>query len=333
MKMGSAGPSRMQGMPKNNGMSMKGGRMKGMGDKPDIADVPFESALFNGLGRFPGTRAPLTKLDVKPGETLRLRLINASSTYQFRVQIDGHAMTVIAADGAPVVPITVDNLLFSPGERYDVLITADGSQSSWIRAATLAGDEALAILHYADAPQTEPAAGPVAWGKRSLALESLRSPAPPTLDPHPREVLLRLGGTMQPYSWNINDEILSARPADCRGQGRVAAVRARQSHRHGPSLPPARPLFLRARQTGPLEPGRSASQRHGQRAGPQPRGAPVESEQPRPLVFPLPHRMARRHRHGPGRRNRRDMKLPIAGCHTRGDKLLACPPNRAVLWS
>jgi multicopper oxidase len=202
MKMGAA--PRMRGMSENKAMAMKGGTMK-MGDKPDIADVPFESALLNGFGRFPGTRAPLTALRVKPGETLRLRLINGSSTYQFRVQIDGHPLTVIATDGAPVVPITVDHLLFSPGERYDVLITADRGQDSWIRAATLAGDEARAILRYADAPQTEPAAS-VVWGKRSLALDALRSTTPPTLDLHPREVKLALGGTMQPYAWNINDE-------------------------------------------------------------------------------------------------------------------------------
>jgi multicopper oxidase len=201
MNMGTAGQPRMKGMAMKGG----GGPMKGMGDKPDIADVPFESALFNGLGRFPGTRAPLANLRVKPGETLRLRLMNASSTYQFRVQIDGHPLTVIASDGAPIVPITVDNLLFSPGERYDVLITADRGQNSWIRAATLAGDEAHAILSYADSPKEEPAASPVVWGKRSLALDALRSPAPATLDSHSREVLLRLGGTMQPYAWNIND--------------------------------------------------------------------------------------------------------------------------------
>jgi FtsP/CotA-like multicopper oxidase with cupredoxin domain len=197
MKMRTAG-TRMKGMAEK-GMAMKG-------DKPDIADVPFESALFNGLGRFPGTQAPLAHLRVKQGETLRLRLINASSTYQFRVQIDGHPLTVIATDGAPIVPITVDNLLFSPGERFDVLITADRGLDSWIRAVTLAGDEARASLSYADSPK-EPAISPVVWGKRSLALAALRSPTPPTLDLHPREVVLRLGGTMQPYTWNINHEI------------------------------------------------------------------------------------------------------------------------------
>jgi multicopper oxidase len=193
-------------MPASKGMTQHGMNMKGMGGKLDIGDVPFESALFNGLGRFRGTKAPLATLHVNRGETVRLRLINASSTYAFRFRIDGHRLTVIASDGAPIVPITVDNLVFSPGERYDVLLTADQSGSAWIRAATLAGDEARAVLRYSDAPNAEPAASVVSWGKQSLELSALRSPAPVTLDPNPRTVPLRLGGTMRPYSWNINGE-------------------------------------------------------------------------------------------------------------------------------
>ncbi len=188
------------------GMAMKGMPMKEMGGKPDVGDVPFESALFNGLGRFPATHAPLANIRIKQGETLRLRLINASSTYEFRVQIDGHPLTVIAADGSPVMPIKVDNLVFGPGERYDVLLAGDQSGAAWIRAATLAGDEARAVLRYDGAPQVEPATSEVIWGKQSLALGALRSPAPVTLGPQPRQVLLRLGGTMSPYAWNINDQ-------------------------------------------------------------------------------------------------------------------------------
>ena len=195
------------GKPKSNSMpAMKGMAVTGMGGKPDIGDVPFESALFNGLGRFAGTPAPLASVRVNSGETLRLRLINGSSTYAFRFQIDGHPLTVIAADGSPIVPLKVDNLLFSPGERYDVLLTADRSGTAWIRAATLAGDEARAVLRYANAPNDEPAAGPVSWGERSLPLDALRSPSPVSLGPNPRQVMLRLGGTMRPYAWNINDQ-------------------------------------------------------------------------------------------------------------------------------
>jgi FtsP/CotA-like multicopper oxidase with cupredoxin domain len=188
------------------GVGTKGGSMKMKGSMPDIGDVPFESALFNGRGCFPGQQAPLANVPVRHGETLRLRLINASSTYAFHFQIDGHPLTVIASDGAPIVPIKVDNLTFSPGERYDVLLTADQSGSAWIRAATLAGDESRAILRYADANNGEPAASAVVWDKQSLTLDALRSPEPATLASNARPVQLRLGGTMRPYEWNINGQ-------------------------------------------------------------------------------------------------------------------------------
>src|SRR5262249_11212636 len=134
-------------------------------------------------------------VDVKPGETLRLRLINGSSTYQFRFQIDGHPLTVIATDGAPVMPVEVDNLLLSPGERYDVLLKARGNGAAWIRAVTLAGDETRALLRYPDAPAGEPAPMPLALGKRMLVAEQMKSIAPVKLAAKPLEIKCRLGGT------------------------------------------------------------------------------------------------------------------------------------------
>src|SRR5262249_45359963 len=100
----------------------------------DVGDIPFQSGLVNGKGRAPGPPGPLTTVAVGAGETIRLRLINGSSTYSFRCQIDGHPLTVIASDGSPVEPMVVDNLVFAPGERYDVLLKARGRGVHWIRA-------------------------------------------------------------------------------------------------------------------------------------------------------------------------------------------------------
>jgi multicopper oxidase len=190
-------------MPKSK-MDKKG--MAGMGDKPDVGDVPFESFLFNGLGRFEDSSdAPLASIDVQPGQSLRLRLINGSSTYAYRFQIDGHRLRVMASDGSPLVPIEVDNLVINIGERYDVLLTADQNSSVWIRAATLAGGEGRALLRYVDAPGDIPVT-PVEWGKESLQAVALRSPEPITLADNPHEIHWKLGGTMMPYRWNINDQ-------------------------------------------------------------------------------------------------------------------------------
>jgi multicopper oxidase len=122
-----------------------GGMAKDMKMK-DVADIPFQSGLMRGKGRATGTKGPLTTIDIGDGKTLRLRLINGSSTYAFRFQVDGHPLTVIASDGSPMVPVVVDNLVFAPGERYDVLVKGQGRGIHWIRAVTLDGNEVRAVL-------------------------------------------------------------------------------------------------------------------------------------------------------------------------------------------
>src|SRR5262249_23226556 len=145
-----------------SGDALLAGILKGMDSKmparkelqgmKDFGDVPFQSALINGKGRAPGnTTSPLATLEVKKGEIVRLRLINGSSTYALRFQVDGHALCVIATDGAPMQPVTVDNLVVHVGERFDVLLRAVQDGAHWIRAATLDGKEARAVLRYAGA--------------------------------------------------------------------------------------------------------------------------------------------------------------------------------------
>jgi FtsP/CotA-like multicopper oxidase with cupredoxin domain len=189
------------------GAGMKDGGMKGMGGGKDYGDVPFQSGLINGKGRAPGeAKSALTTVEVRKGETVRLRLINGSSTYAFRFQIDGHLLTVIATDGAPVQPIQVDNLVLAPGERYDVLLKAVQEGARWVRAVTLDGKEALAVLRYAGAPAAEPPPAPVRWGERRLALRELHSREPVRLTETPKEITLNLGGSMRPYRWSINGQ-------------------------------------------------------------------------------------------------------------------------------
>lgn len=57
-----------------------------------------------------------------PGEKVRLRFINGSATTIFDVRIPGLKMTVIAADGQDVEPVTVDEMRLSVAETYDVLV-------------------------------------------------------------------------------------------------------------------------------------------------------------------------------------------------------------------
>jgi len=59
----------------------------------------------------------------KPGERVRLRLINGSSMSFFDMRIPGLKLTVVATDGQDVEPVTVDELRIGTAEVYDVIVT------------------------------------------------------------------------------------------------------------------------------------------------------------------------------------------------------------------
>ncbi|MCX4220276.1 copper resistance system multicopper oxidase [Pseudomonas sp. MCal1] len=85
----------------------------------DIADVSGATYTFLMNGHPPDDN--WTGL-FRPGEKLRLRLINGSAMSYFDVRIPGLKMTVVAADGLHVKPISVDELRIAVAETYDVIV-------------------------------------------------------------------------------------------------------------------------------------------------------------------------------------------------------------------
>ncbi len=59
----------------------------------------------------------------RPGEKVRLRLINSGAMTFFDVRIPGLQMTVVQADGQNVEPVTVDEIRLGVAETYDVIVT------------------------------------------------------------------------------------------------------------------------------------------------------------------------------------------------------------------
>jgi CopA family copper-resistance protein len=86
----------------------------------DLADVSGATYTYLMNGQPPGTN--WTAL-FERGERVRLRFINAAAMTLFDVRIPGLQMTVVAADGQPVRPVTVDELRIGNAECYDVLVT------------------------------------------------------------------------------------------------------------------------------------------------------------------------------------------------------------------
>ncbi|XP_069129301.1 uncharacterized protein [Argopecten irradians] len=129
-----------------------------------ISDVPFESAIINGKGRFNHTQSiggiPYETFNVTADKVYRFRVISNTMTYAFRVSVDQHKMTVIATDGNDVTGFEVESVVVHSGERYDVTVRADQVPGSyWIRLETLdtplqgktsSPHSGLAILWYQD---------------------------------------------------------------------------------------------------------------------------------------------------------------------------------------
>jgi len=85
----------------------------------DIADVTGSTYTYLMNGR---DSAMNWSALFKPGEKVRLRIINGSAMSYFDVRIPGLEMTVVAADGQPVKPVPVDEFRIGVAETYDVIV-------------------------------------------------------------------------------------------------------------------------------------------------------------------------------------------------------------------
>ncbi|XP_047074126.1 L-ascorbate oxidase-like [Lolium rigidum] len=61
--------------------------------------------------------------DVEPGKTYRLRIASTTTLSALNLQVQGHELTVVEADGNPVEPFKVTDIDIYSGESYSVLLT------------------------------------------------------------------------------------------------------------------------------------------------------------------------------------------------------------------
>jgi FtsP/CotA-like multicopper oxidase with cupredoxin domain len=98
----------MAGMDHGAGMPTKAKPSGPLGD--DTGDIRYPLYLANGHQ----ARSPVT-VAARPGERVRLRIVNAGADTAFRLALGGHRLTVTHADGFPVIPVTGDALLIGMG--------------------------------------------------------------------------------------------------------------------------------------------------------------------------------------------------------------------------
>lgn len=93
-----------------------------------ILDIANEGRLGNQVLVNGQAAGASRKIEVRAGERVRLRLINAASARFFRLALEGHEARVIAYDGQGVSPHTVpaQGLPLGPGMRVDLIIDCMG---------------------------------------------------------------------------------------------------------------------------------------------------------------------------------------------------------------
>lgn len=193
---GTAGPGGMGGMD-HGSMGM------GSGTAPvgDAGDVTYPHYLING--RVPA--AP-DVFDAKPGQRVRLRIINAGSDTIFTVALGGHRMTVTHSDGFPVQPTETGAFYIGMGERYDAVVTLQDGVFPLVAAPFGKEGQAMALIRTGagsvPAATVRPAelTGPVLLGTELIPAESARlaSRKPDAV------AAFQLNGQMAPYQWGIN---------------------------------------------------------------------------------------------------------------------------------
>ena len=100
----------------------------------------------------------------RPGEKVLLRVINASAMTYFDVRIPGLKMTVVAADGQYIHPVTVDEFRIAVAETFDVLVEPAGADAFTIFAQD---------------------SGRTGYARGTLALRHGLAPPVPAPDPRP----------------------------------------------------------------------------------------------------------------------------------------------------
>ncbi|UPG85641.1 copper resistance system multicopper oxidase [Luteibacter aegosomatis] len=138
----------------------------------DLADVSGATYTYLVNGRTPtGNWTGL----FRPGERVRLRLVNGSSNSIFDLRIPGLRMRVVAADGQDVEPVEVDELRLSAAETYDVIVepTEDRAYTVFAQSIDRSG-----------------------YARATLAPRVGMSAAVPPLDPRPRLSMRDMMGSM-----------------------------------------------------------------------------------------------------------------------------------------
>ena len=194
-------------------------REKALVPPMDLSDVAYDAFLINGQRtlRLPG----------KPGETIRVRLINAGAASYFYLDAATGPLRIVAADGQDVAPFGQKRLLIGPAETYDVLLTIPADGAWELRATAQDGSGAVSAWfgdgpkHDAKSPpkpdrygmnaylssildQLDPEPGAPEPERPLSPYAKLRAAKPHAVAKSHRALSLKLTGDMIRYEWTFD---------------------------------------------------------------------------------------------------------------------------------
>ncbi|QES50402.1 copper oxidase [Streptomyces venezuelae] len=165
---------------------------------PDAGDVAYPHYLVNGrVAEDPSV------FQARPGDRIRLRIINAGGDTAFRIALGGHELTVTHTDGYPVEHTKARSLLLGMGERYDVLVTAGDGVFPLTALAEGKNASALALLRTGAGTAPTAATRPAELDGVPLTADRLKAAGAAVLatrEPD-RTVKIKLTGGMAKYDW------------------------------------------------------------------------------------------------------------------------------------
>ena len=190
---------------RNNKTPMDMSKHHSMGSKPDLNDVKFDAYLTNHK-----TLNNPEIVRVTPGQTIRLRIINASASSSYYVDFGKLTGQLIAIDGENIQPISEKRFQMTIGNRLDVRVTIPSGEGAYPILALPEGTKQQTGLILATAnaqiPQlteTRAAMTPAL----DYSQETRLHPLNPFQDkPIQQTLRYKLNGDMQPYAWTINGQ-------------------------------------------------------------------------------------------------------------------------------
>ena len=179
------------------------GGMHGMGGMSgmDAGDVTYPMYLINGR--------PINDPEVfksKPGQRIRIRIINAAADTIFDVALSQHRLVVTHTDGFPVKSYPTDSLRIGMGERYDVVVTIGDGVFAFVADAIGKSTIARALIRSGSGSAPAQLFRPVELDTKPLTADLLQASdqvkLPSRKSDRTQDLILQ--GSMKPYKWTIN---------------------------------------------------------------------------------------------------------------------------------